>query len=271
MSSAEKRLSGTACLGDVEDVLSILRDNPGLNINWCNENQWTALHRASHNGHVEVVKVLLTHPHININCKDKYGSTPLSYGCMNDRDSVVRVLLKDPRVDITMVDDDGCTPLWHAACEGHNNIIEWLIASGRDLGDIKNTKGEYLEAGSYTALEIAKRNWKSEVVSLIERFLTNPSQTRHEIHVKLGLLDELSASVFALIVFVCDGLLQLKPVSITSLPAARFFTIVTKLPMELQMILCNTVVGSTKQNILRKNSESAFINLVKTLHLSLQK
>ena len=90
---------------------------------------------------------------------------------------------------------------------------------------------------------------------------------------KLGVLDELPAELFALTVFLCDDLLQLKPAPLASTPnpadaaATRFFAIAFKLPMELQMVLCCRVVGSTKQNILRKDSEVAFRSLAKVLHL----
>jgi len=36
--------------------------------------------------------------------------------------------------------------------------------------------------------------------------------------------------------------------------------------MELQMVLCHRIVGSTKQNVLRKDSESAFQSLAKILN-----
>ena len=114
-----------------------------------------------------------------------------------------------------------------------------------------------------TALEIASERNKTEVVSLLERFIANPAQTRHELRVKLGMLDELAAEVFALTVFLCDDLLQLK--SASNPAATRFFTIASKLPMELQMILCHRAVDSKKQNILRKNSESAFKSLARIL------
>ena len=103
-------------------------------------------------------------------------------------------------------------------------------------------------------------------MSLLERFTANPALTRHELRVKLGVLDELAAEVFALIVFLCDDLLQLKAASNPSDAATpRFFTIASKLPMELQMILCCQAVGSMKQNIPRKDSEAAFKALAKSL------
>ena len=71
--------------------------------------------------------------------------------------SVVQVLLKDPRVDVTLEDNNGCTPLWWASSYGCLEVIAWLIASGRDLGDVQNKKGNDWEDGKgYTALEIAK-------------------------------------------------------------------------------------------------------------------
>jgi len=124
-------------------------------------------------------------------------------------------------------------------------VIEWLIASGRDLGDI-DKNGE-----SYTALDAARTRGTRGVVSLLKRFMNNPAPTRHEVRVKLGMLDARAAEVFALTVFLCDGLLQLKPASRIVAPnpagadanvgaaTARFFTIAAKLPMEQQMIMCH--------------------------------
>ena len=63
--------------GDVEDVLCLLRGNPGINVNWTNpDNQWTTLHTASFRDHVEVVKLLFAHLNINVNVKISIGQTP---------------------------------------------------------------------------------------------------------------------------------------------------------------------------------------------------
>ena len=253
--------------GRASEVSSLLRDHPEINVNHSNDTlQRTALHIASLNGREEVVKRLLAHPDINVNVRDRGGLTPISFGCYYGQVSVVRELLKDPRVDITLEDNDGCTPLWNASCNGYYEVIEWLIASGRDLGNIKNKIGKYGDGKDYTALEIARSRGGTEVVSLLERFMANPTLTRHELRVKLRFPDELAAEVFALTVFLCDDLLQLKPASGPADAAAtRFFTIASKLPMELQMILCHRAVGSLKQNILHKDSEISFKSLARIL------
>ena len=168
---------------------SLLRDHPEINVNWINEYQWTPLHNASGCDHAEVVKLLLAHPDIDVNLRTDDGDTSFSLGCYRDYMSVVEVLLKDPRVDVTLDDDKGRTPLWFASRDGQHELIEWLIASGRDLGDIENKTGKNWDDEGwkdYTALEIAREKNKTEVISLLERFLANPAQTRHELRVKLS-------------------------------------------------------------------------------------
>ena len=164
----------------------------------------------------------------------------------------------------------GTTPLWYASYYGHQEVVEWLIASGRGLGDQKKVTW-YRK--NLSALEIARKKRHRELVSLLERLMVNPTQTRCEIRMKLDVLDELAAELYALIVFLCDDLLQLKPVLATSsnptAAAALFFAISSKLPMELQMVLCHRVVGSVK-HILLKDSEAAFKSLASVLLISSQ-
>jgi len=244
----EHRLYFATESGNVSEVSSLFSDNPGIDVNWTHDRGLTALHVASCQGHVEVVKLLLAYPNINVNVKDNSARTPLSLGCMSGQVTVVQ-LLKDPRVDVTLADLNGRTPLW-ASCAGRPEVIECLISSGRDLGDIKNKKGRDSGDGKdKTALEIARKNKQTEAVQLLERFIDNPTLTRHELRVKLGMLDELAAQLYAVPVFLCDDLLRLKPAPLvptttttTTIAATRFFAIAFQLPMELQMILCHRVV-----------------------------
>jgi len=106
------------------------------------------------------------------------------------------------------------------------------------------------------AIGVAKKTGKTDVVTLLERFKSDASKTRHATRVELGLLDDLAAEMFALVVFVSDGLLQIKDT--TPSLAARFFSIAALLPLELQMVLCNRLVGSAKEIISGKDNEVAF-------------
>ena len=268
---AELNLHDAVSNGDEAEVLSLLLHNPNVNVNWrhLNNSDRTALHYALWNGSDEIAQLLLAHPAISVNVKDRNGQTPFSLACENGRVSVVQLLLKDPRVNITLEDHWDRTPLWWAAREGNHEVIEWLIASSRGLGDIEETKGKGAN-GKFTALEIARESKKSEVVALLERFIANPRLTRHDLRAMLGSPDELAAALFAVIVFLCDDLLQLRLalVSTTATTATtRFFTIASKLPMELQMVLSHRAVGSMRQNILHRDSEAAFKSLAMVLRL----
>jgi len=269
--TVESQLFDAAWCGDVEEASSLLQTTPCLNVNWTDVHQQCALHCASFYGHVKFVKLLLAHPGINVNLKDREGHTPFSLVCLSGNVQVAYPLLKDPRVDLTLADNSGRTPLWWASWNGHHGVIKWLIASGGDLRDIGLTKGSY-EGKEYTALDIARERKRAEVMSVLERFTANPAQTRHKLRVKLKVPEALIAEVFALVVFLCDDLLQLKLALASTTAfhrkaaaALRFFTIVSKLPMELQMILSHRVIRSTKQTILRNDSEAAFKSLAKIL------
>ena len=87
--------------------------------------------------------------------------------------------------------------------------------------------------------------------------------TRHSVRVEIGWYKPAAAKMFALVVFVSDGLLQIKDTTLS--PAARFFTIARSLPLELQMMLCSRLVGSAKEIISGKESEVAFKSLVENL------
>ena len=157
-------------------------------------------------------------------------------------------MLKDSRVIVNEPAIDGHTPLWWAATWGNLDAIKWWIASGREMdlgepGDVDKTDA---------------------IGTLLERFKDNPGVTRHALRVEIGWYDEVAAEMFALVVFVSDGLLQIRDTA-SSPPAARFFKIARKLPLELQMMLCFRQVGSDKEIIPGKESEVAFKELVKWL------
>ena len=167
-------------------------------------------------------------------------------------------MLKDSRVKVNEPDMFGYTPLWWAASEGYFEVLKWWIASGRevDLGILGDWKVDVVRRA------MNKRH--GDVATLLKRFKKFPGETRHQVRVELGLVDELAAEMFALVIFFSDGLLQIKKrVNTKSKPAARFFRIASRLPLELQMVLCCHVMGSAKEIISGKDSEAAFKILAK--------
>jgi len=170
----------------------------------------------------------------------------------------VRLLLKDSRVKVNEGNKYGETTLRYAAFRGHLDVIKWWIASGREM-DL----GQPGDVGKTDAIGITKKEGKTEVVTLLERFESDVVQTRHAMRLELGWYDEAAAEMFALVVFVSDGLLRIKRKA--SIPAARFFRIAAQLPLELQMVLCFRQTGSAKEIIPGKESEVGFKELARRL------
>ena len=243
--------------GDAKKLAELMKD-PGFDLNEPIEDGWTLLHFAcGENYRSATIPLFLAHHDIDVNAKSLSGQTPFFCAC-GGRASCVREMLKDSRVKVNEPIYIGYTPLWRAAWNDRLDIIKEWIASGREMdvgkpGDVNWTD----------AIGGAKKRGHAEVVILLERFKANPDETRHAIRTELGFTDELAAEVFAVVVFVSDGLLQVNDT--TPSPAARYFSIATQLPLELQMVLCHRVVGSAKELIQGKESEVAFKYLARRL------
>jgi len=97
----------------------------------------------------------------------------------------------------------------------------------------------------------------------LRQFLSDTSQTFRT----LGLSTTLGtdpAEIFALIIFLCDGFLQVDAhPALENVPAAKFFNIIRKLPMELQMAMCHRVDGSSEDMISEADRDYAFKELGK--------
>lgn len=77
----------------------------------------SALHHASRSETAEVVRLLLDTKGININLQDRNGYTPLNLACFNGNTEAVSLLLGKPGVDVNVVDACGNTAM-HQACRG---------------------------------------------------------------------------------------------------------------------------------------------------------
>jgi len=254
----EHKLNDAASAGRVIFITELLQGNPEVDVNWRNPTHfgWTALHRACWTGKDEVVEVLLAHPKIDVDPVTEDGSTPLWCAFRNAHPSCLRLLLRDPRmVDVNRRNRDGHTPFFWVGHNGHMETIKVWIASGRkiDLGE---------PGGPNDAIAQARKFCREDIAEYLERFKENPERVRYEVMVEFGLHAELAAQVFAVVVFLSDGLLQ--PVASTGRErsnAGRFLAIASQLPLELQVILCCRTAGTSRNEIQTKDSEEGFRNL----------
>jgi len=252
--------------GDAKELAELIRQDPDFNVNKDRSGDGnTLLHYACHSdSRSAVIPLLLAHPGIDVNLKDDNGYTAYFGAFYYGRTSCVREMLKDSRVKVNEPHSNGFTPLWFAASYGQIDIIKWCIASGReiDLGTAGDDETDAIGAAKKRAFWYIDdlKTRKTEVETLLERFKNDATETRHAVRVELGWYDDVAAEMFALVIFVSDGLLRTKDTTIPT-PAARFFSIAAQLPLELQMVLCCRVMGSCKEIIPGKESEVAFREL----------
>ena len=202
--------------GDAKTLAELMRQDPGFNVNKQDGSGVTLLHEACFgDGRSPVIPLLLAHPDIDVNARGMDGYTPFYWACYG-YPSCVREMLKDSRVKVNEPANDGYTPLGYAAYQGSLDIIKWWIASGREMDF-----GKPGDDSKTDAIGWARWQGRTEVAALLERFRSDATQTRHAMRVELGWYDSTAAEMFALVVFVSDGLLQINDTPPS--PAARFF------------------------------------------------
>jgi len=238
--------------GLVDKAGDILRNNPAIDVNWSDRAGNTLLHRACKENCLAIVQLLLDNPAIDVNRQNNTYLTPFYLALRENRASLVYLLLRDSRVNVNNADDYNHTPLKWAVIWGSIDLIEWWIASGREVEPVDQCIRTAMDRG------------RKMVTNLLQRMMENPKQVRHELRVKLGWYDAEAADLFALVVFLSDGLLRVKrPYD----EAARFFVIAAQLPLELQAVLCRRVVGSSKTLVDGKGGERAFRDLARRLQV----
>jgi len=294
----EQRLTNAIRLKNLVTVREILARHPELDLNHfgAQSPDSTPLHEACRLGHTDIVSLLLGHPGIDVNPRNSLGETPFYHACLHGHSAVVKLLMKDSRVDVNCAARETFSSLWWVAFHGKMDILRWMIASGIPLNVGRD------DAGAAGVLS-PRKHASPEVSGLLERFKRDPAGTRVRIRLELGFYDEEAAQVFALVVFVCDGLLVVSDAGsgdhwepqgevVTGQgdcveqgrwrgrrregedevedqvdSRKRFFRIAMELPLELQMVLCHRVTGSAKISIPSVFAEAAFRDLTKVLRV----
>lgn len=249
--------------GNLEGVIDFIKRHPHSDINWQNSG-WldhNCLHQASINGSTDIVVELLKHPMIDVNMTIR-ESTPLMVACANGHLETVKILLNDQRVSVNYTSAHRVgyrhvnALLFAVECD-HMDVVEQLLVSCNVM-----STGE----GWESAVGLARKFGYTTTFNLLNEYEQNPTATIHRLKTKLGMLKKEVADTYATVIFHSDGLVK-RTSSLKKEAASRFFRITKKLPMELQMLLCNRAFGLSKTSILKKDSEVAFRDLAKKLLL----
>lgn len=265
-----------ACiLGHLSVVEHLLRC-PKINVNVVNLEGATPFGAACGTGQQEVVSLMLADPRVNPARARHDGITPVCMAAQGGHASVVSALLADPRVDPNMRRSDHATPLWMASQNGHLPVVQLLLSSARKINTRVRLVDPRIEAHNWTAAEWARllpnkakpsyltneiyaraRQNGAAIADLIDEYERDPVEVRQRLRSLPWMRATYIGRVFALVVFFADDFLRLKRTRVGR-AAARFFAISTRLPLDLQMVLCNRMFGSERDVIASRDSEPAF-------------
>ena len=270
-----------ACAHGRKEVVSLLLGDMRIDLNKPMKGGFTPFIIACDRNRVEVISLLLADMRTDVTQTTDLQGTPFYVACQNGHQEAVELLLDDPRIDINKPETEQCTPLWMASHNGHLGVVQLILASGREVDtqtksldgvDPWNNKNP-AEIAQWVGAEPmdpedteedyirAKKNCL-QIADLIESFDLDPATTRQQLRELPHLRTSFFSAVFALVVFLCDDLLVIKPLTTKT---SRFLRIAVQLPMELQMVLCNRLFGSGKDHVLTNHSEPAFKKLARKL------
>lgn len=87
-------------------------------------------------GHSEVARLLLAVEGVDPDPNDQ-GFSPLFIACEQGYVDIVRLLAAEPGVDVDARDEKGDTPLDIAKKNGQEEVVDVLLAMGKDSVDVE--------------------------------------------------------------------------------------------------------------------------------------
>jgi len=164
------RLHCASFFGIVE-LVTILINAEGLEVDQQDCVGRTPLTWAANNGHEGVVKILLELKDVDPNRPDKSDLTPLAYASIEGHEGVVKLLLERDNVDANRTAKYNRTPLGWAALRGHDGVVKLLL-------ERKDVDADHPDVYNQTPLRNAAAKGHERVVKLLlERDNVDPNRT----------------------------------------------------------------------------------------------
>jgi hypothetical protein len=170
-------------------------------------------------------------------------------------------------------------------------VVQVMLSSRREIDTkTRSSFNNKTAAEQGRAMASAKKKEESEedcqqrqannliTADLIDAYEKDPVGVRKRLRCLPGIRAPYIGWMFALVVFFSDGFLHFPeqrdpkadhsdfkqlPNTLSPSEARRFFLICSKLPLDLQMVICNRMFGSAKDVILSRDSEAGFKWVVK--------
>jgi len=256
-------------------VAALLLSDPRVDPGQSTNEGSNPLFMSSQEGHLDVVKLLLSDLRVDPNQGKDSGATPFNIACENGHLDEVTWMLDDPRIDPNRTDNEFCTPLWFASQNGHLAVVQHLLASDwvidtKSVSTFNNTtaaqhgrKMKWLPKLPNDSEEVHRRKsvFGPIVADLVDEYEKDPVGVRTRLRgLPGGVQHFFIGHLFAIVVFFTDGFLLPKNTvpATTPSPIERFLRISSRLPLELQMVLCNRTFCSPRNVVRSREAEPGF-------------
>ena len=146
--------------GYKEKVLEIISSD-NIDVNYQNENGWTALHYACDEGNLKIVEILIK-AHSNINIKNNDKKTPLHISVTRGYFDITKLLIENGG-DLNAIDNEKNNLIHLCSMYGYNELLTFLLNKNSGLIYNKNIFGNM-------PIHLAK---KKETKNIIEKYMRN--------------------------------------------------------------------------------------------------
>lgn len=174
------------------------------------------------------------------------GTSPLWMTAQEGHVDFIRMMLQFPEVEVNLADHDNCTPLWVSARKGKLSVVKMLMALREDLDEGVTANAGTNSWNLTNSREQALIFGHFDVCNLIDRWAKERHVLRKQLLSELGISEEHACYLFLFVILLNDDYLRFRHTTSTDpkiLKTLKFFSIVERFSMDIQMVVCNRVYG----------------------------
>ena len=156
--------------GDKEELYKLLQFKQ-ININFQNENGWSALHFACDEGNLKIVEILIK-SNIDLNLKTNEKKTALHISVYRGYFDISKLLIENG-AKINIRDNEQNLPIHICASQGHDELLNFILEKSYSGVKIKNLYGQ-------TPLDLAMKESTKEVIKKYLNIKKNHKQSNND-------------------------------------------------------------------------------------------
>ena len=145
----------TSKRGDKEKLLELI-GSKHININFQNENGWTALHFACDEGNLKIVEILIKSK-ADLNLKTNEKKTPLHISVYRGYFDISKLLIENG-ANINIRDNEKNLPVHICASQGHDELLNFILEKNSTGVKVKNLYGR-------TPLDLSNKESTKEIIN----------------------------------------------------------------------------------------------------------